>query len=202
MKAPATNQEIEIKLRLRDAGDARKALRRAGFRIRRRRIFESNVIYDTPEHVLRSQGKLLRVRETGHEALLTYKGPPAPGKHKSREELECPLAQTGTFSEILGRLGYVRIFRYEKYRTEFEQENSNGTLTIDETPIGDFMELEGPPDWIDATASALGFTEADYITDSYGRLYMDFRTAHRDLPSDMVFRGRRPAGKLLVTRQE
>jgi adenylate cyclase, class 2 len=182
-----TNQEIEIKLRLPGIDEGKRVLRRAGFRTSRRRVFESNVIYDTPDLALRRQSKLLRVREAGHKALLTYKGPPVAGKHKSREEIECALNQTGPFGDILSRLGLVPVFRYEKYRTEYQQEDAKGTATIDETPIGEFLELEGPPEWIDLTAQELGFTEADYITTSYAGLYLEFRAAHPDVPEDMTF---------------
>ena len=32
--------------------------------------------------------------------------------------------------------------------------NEPGVIELDETPAGDFLELEGPPEWIDATAAA------------------------------------------------
>ena len=42
---------------------------------------------------------------------------------------------------------------------------------LDETPIGTYLELEGPGAWIDATAAELGFAARDYILLSYGTLY-------------------------------
>jgi adenylate cyclase class 2 len=50
-----------------------------------------------------------------------------------------------------------------------------GHLVIDETPIGNYAELEGPPAWIDATVSALGIDPARCITDSYGRLFLSWK---------------------------
>jgi adenylate cyclase class 2 len=79
------------------------------------------------------------------------------------------------------------MFLYEKYRTEYISTIEPGTVTLDETPIGTFLELEGPPDWIDATARRLNFTEADYIVESYGKLYSDYCIKHGLAPADMRY---------------
>jgi len=88
---------------------------------------------------------------------------------------------------ILARLGFNPVFRYEKYRTEYEREPQQGIVTIDETPIGLFAELEGSPAWIDRTAKALGFSEPEYITKSYGRLYLEYCRDNGIEPAQMVF---------------
>ena len=62
-----------------------------------------------------------------------------------------------------------------------------GVVTVDETPIGNFLELEGPAEWIDAKAAALGFTPSDYILESYGRLYLADCERRGVEPSNMVF---------------
>jgi adenylate cyclase class 2 len=121
------------------------------------------------------------------EVTLTYKGPPKNSKHKSREELEIMASDARTLGAILGRLGFQRVFRYEKYRTEF-QRGSTGIVTLDETPIGNYLELEGAPPWIDRTARLLGFTEPDYITLSYGSLYLDWCAREGHEPADMTFK--------------
>jgi adenylate cyclase class 2 len=182
-----SNLEIEIKLRVADATQGRRILDDAGFAVSRERVFEANVLYDTQEGRLRQAGSLLRVRKVNNEALLTFKGPGAAGKHKEREELELVLTDAGTFAEILGRLDMHPVFRYEKYRTEFASPDSGGIATLDETPIGTFLELEGPPGWIDETAASLGFSEQDYILESYGRLYVEWCESNRRPLSDMLF---------------
>ncbi|MEO6910778.1 MAG: adenylate cyclase, partial [Edaphobacter sp.] len=48
-------------------------------------------------------------------------------------------------------------------------------LVIDETPIGNYVELEGPPAWIDQTIAELGIDPATCLTDSYGKLFLDWR---------------------------
>ena len=80
--------ETEIKLALKDARSGRKMLRDAGFVVSCKRVFEANTILDTPELGLRSKSCLLRLREAGPVATVTYKGVPEVGRHKSREELE------------------------------------------------------------------------------------------------------------------
>jgi adenylate cyclase class 2 len=179
--------EIEIKLRVPSASTARRMLQAAGFRILRRRAFEDNVVFDTPDLTLRGSGRLLRVRCAGSAATLTYKGPAAPGKHKSREEIEIGISDAPEAALIFGRLGYRGVFRYQKFRTEYARSRERGIVTLDETPIGCFLEIEGTPRWIDRTARRLGFSEADYITASYGGLYFEQRKEQRDLPPDMVF---------------
>jgi adenylate cyclase class 2 len=183
------NFEVEIKLKVASTRAARRTLQDAGFRILRRRVFEDNVVFDTPELRLRLTGRLLRVRHTGSGATLTYKGPTTPGKHKSREELEIEISDAREATRILGGLSFVAVSRYQKYRTEYGRPRERGIVTLDETPIGCFLEIEGAPGWIDRTARRLGFREADYITTSYGTLYRLYCEANRIEPADMVFPG-------------
>jgi len=181
------NREVEIKLRVSSAPAARRILLAAGFRVEKRRIFEDNIVFDTADLALRRAGKLLRVREAGRDALVTYKGPAAPGKHKSREELEVAVSDGPKTALALERLGFSPVFRYQKYRTEYARTRERGVVTLDETPIGCFLEIEGAPRWIDRTARQLGFQESDYITGSYGGLYLALRQQLPGLPADMVF---------------
>lgn len=179
-------REIEIKVAAADAATARRRLRQAGFRVSRRRVFEANTVFDTPELSLRSTQRLLRVREAGGLVTMTYKGPPSVARHKSREELELEVSAAAPMSAILDRLGFQPVFRYEKYRTEYRRPGSAGVATVDETPVGVYLELEGSPRWIDRTARALGFGERDYITASYGRLYLEWCQRNGVTPGDML----------------
>ena len=108
-------------------------------------------------------------------------------RHKSREELELTLSDAATMAVIFERLGFRPVFRYEKYRTEYRQGRSAGMATLDETPVGLYLELEGSPRWIDRTAREMGFVEQDYITSSYARLYLDWCRKNGKKPSNMVF---------------
>src|SRR5580692_3224140 len=114
--------ETEIKLAMKDgAGPARLLLEKHGYRITRPRTLQSDQVFDFPDRALRQSGKLLRLRSENGGAILTFKGPAlSAGLHKSREELETSAASGGVLEQILGRLGFVTSFRYEKYRTTFQ----------------------------------------------------------------------------------
>ncbi len=163
--------ETEIKLRVENPAAAQALLAAHGFEVLHPRVFERNLVFDTPDLSLRKSSRLLRLREAGGLVTLTFKGPAEAGKHKSREELEIHPDTFDNMQTILERLGYQITFTYDKYRTEFHLPNSPGIATIDETPAGTFMELEGTAEWIDHTAAALGFLESDYVLASYATLY-------------------------------
>jgi len=180
-------REIEIKLAVEDAKTGRGLLRAAGFRVSRRRALETNTAFDTPALALRRAATLLRVRESAGVATITYKGPPEVSRHKSREELELEIPDTAVMRAILERLGFRPVFRYEKYRTEYHARGAGGMATLDETPVGVYLELEGTAAWIDRTARQLGFSPGDYVTSSYARLYLDWCAKSGVEPSHMVF---------------
>jgi len=180
-------REVEVKLPLSSARKGRVLLRAAGFRVSKRRVFEANTLFDTGRRMLRRSGSLLRVRWAGKRGTLTYKGPAAPGKYKDREELEVDTSDPSRLAEMLTRLEFRPAFRYEKYRTEYRRSNEAGVATLDETPVGVFLELEGAPGWINRNARRLGFRESDYITASYYSLYVE-HCRKRGVPAtDMTF---------------
>jgi len=180
--------EIEIKLRLPEKlAKIRRVLRDQGFRVSKSRVHESNVLFDTPQRLLRSHGKLIRVRRVGAHTLLTYKGPSEPGRYKKRREIEMSFPDANALDQILNEIGYHPIFRYEKFRTEYAKAPGTGKVMLDETPVGNFLEIEGSPRWIDSTARLLGFSTDDYITRSYGYLYLAYCRERRTRPKDMLF---------------
>jgi len=181
--------EIEIKLRLPPKlGKIRRVLHAAGFHIEKPRVHESNVLFDNVKRTLRKHGKLIRLRRVGPHRLLTYKGPAEPSRYKKRLEIEIDLHDGVGIEEILTHLGYRPVFRYEKFRTEYVKPRVAGKVLLDETPIGNYLEIEGSPRWIDRTARALGFKPGDYITRSYGYLYLAYCRERRIAPRDMLFK--------------
>lgn len=183
--------EIEIKLRLPGKlGKIRRRLRALGFRMTTRRALESNILFDNSKRTLRKHGKLIRVRITNGRRVLTYKGPAEPSKYKKRPELEIDLPNGASIEAIFTHMGYRPVFRYEKFRTEYANSSAAGKVLLDETPIGNFFEIEGTPRWIDHTARLLGFSPADYITRSYGYLYLAHCRERRIRPKNMLFKKR------------
>lgn len=179
--------ETEVKIRIGEASEVVERIRRTGFELSVGRLFEANTLYDKPNQELKEAGMLLRLREVGDKHVITWKGKVQPGPHKTRPEIETTLGSGEVLGQILERLGFQRSFRYEKFRTEFRKAGAEGVITVDETPIGNFIELEGPGEWIDSTARELGFTEKQYILESYGRLYLEDCERRGVKPVNMTF---------------
>lgn len=181
--------ETEIKFRVADVAELGKRLGTIGFREQTPRAFESNVLYDTVDRRLRMRTEILRVRSYAGKWTLTHKrlpdAGPAEDAHKHRVETETEVSDGDALKEVFGSLGLVPVFRYEKWRTEWS--DAEGHCVIDETPVGNFAELEGSPDWIDRTAARLGVEGSEYMTLSYGRLFEQWCAEHGSSARDLTF---------------
>lgn len=201
-RVPKPSREIEIKLRI---ADRRALLARLGElgAICEGRVHEMNTLYDTRERTLMRKGQLLRIRierradypeaKASHttqkleSALLTFKGPVrlrnsgaarSQGKYKIREEQEVRAADGDQLAVILEALGLLPSFRYEKYRSTYRLPAiKNVALELDETPVGDFLEVEGARASIDRAAALLGYRPSDYLTKSYWDLFQEYRNS-------------------------
>jgi len=180
------------------------------------RVHEENVIFDTPQGGLAKYGQLLRIRTETPEVrgksknsgpkqrvVLTFKQPLSRTAeadtessptfpYKVREEIEVEVAEAGNLSKIFEGLGMAGWFRYEKYRTTFRMPASkpwakNLLIELDETPIGTFVELEGPAPAIDLAALELGYSKRDYVLKNYLRLYLEDCRQKGEQPSHMLF---------------
>jgi adenylate cyclase, class 2 len=180
------------------------------------RVHEWNVIFDTPEGGLAKHGQLLRIRIETRErksksskgvqrkrTVLTFKRSIVSetagsgiekerGSHNVREEIEVEVADAAILSKVFEGLGMRGWFRYEKYRTTFRLPGSKAwakglLIELDETPIGTFVELEGPPAAIDRAALELGYSKRDYILKNYLVLYVEECRRLGKVPSDLVF---------------
>ncbi len=190
-----SNREVEIKFRIDDLSSLSSKLQSEGFRLVTPSTHEMNILYDAPGGKIRRQGAILRLREYGPKRTLTYKGKKAsrPGRHKSRREMETTVANGEAMANILLAQGFRPSFCYEKNRTEWS--DSTGHVVVDETPIGNFGEIEGPPQWIDAVAQKLGISLAQYITASYAELFLDWKRRTKSKAEDMTFKAVRPRGR-------
>lgn len=188
-------REIEIKLPIGDLPGILRRLQVIGAR-RVGRVFEQNTLFDTLDEYFRRHQSILRVRvedadprwkpqrdrsrKSGCESLLTFKCPAesprrgrrmAQSRYKERQEIEYRLRDARRFGRLLEKLGLRAWFRYEKYRTQYRLPDAVLHIDVDETPIGTFLELEGPRRSIDRVAKALGYSTRDYISASYLELY-------------------------------
>jgi adenylate cyclase class 2 len=91
---------------------------------------------------------------------------------------------------ILRGLQFEPVFRYEKFRAEWEGER--GHVVLDETPIGNFAEIEGTGEWIDEVARDLGVTSKDYITETYAGLFFSWKRRTNSQAEEMTFAAVKP----------
>lgn len=201
-------REREIKLRIEDLPGLRRRLANLGARIAKPRLHERNALFDTAARALASGEQLLRVRtelpvgrgrKDAPRSVVTFKRPlarsgsPESGeRHKVREEIELEVSDAKALATIFQGLGMSRWFQYEKFRTTFRLPASKGwarglLMELDETPIGVFLELEGPASAIDRAAKALGFEKRDYILANYMVLYREDCRRRGENPQDMLF---------------
>jgi adenylate cyclase class 2 len=145
------------------------------------RVFEDNLLLDDEVFTLRRSGRVLRLRRSGGAAVLTFKG---PGQEvagvKSRAEVETGVADADAIERLLAGIGLLPRFRYQKYRETYRL--ADVEIVIDETPIGTFLEIEGPAEGIHGAAAALGYARSDYVLLSYPALH-----AAAGGTGDMVF---------------
>jgi len=181
-----SSNEIEIKFRIENARDLDRRLQKSGFRLITPRTHEINTLYDLPNKSLRQRGELLRLRKYGSEWVLTHKAKGKVGRHKTRVETETKIEDGAKMDAILRALGFAPTFRYEKFRAEWS--DGKGHVVVDQTPIGEFGEIEGPSRWIDRTAKLLQILPSDYITATYTELFFQWKNRTQSPASEMTFK--------------
>jgi predicted adenylyl cyclase CyaB len=210
-----SDNEIEIKLPVTDVPALRRRLNQLNARLISPRTHEFNTLYDTPKKNLARRGQLIRIRveqpasPSGREhrpppteAVLTYKGPAQHAssgrptndrakkkdRYKVREEIEITISDGERMSRILSALGLRPQFQYEKFRTTYALPRLRDLkIEFDETPIGTFLELEGSRSAINRVARLLGYSSSQYITQTYGDLYIADSSARGYKPTNMLF---------------
>ena len=183
----SSSHEVEIKFRIAEIEGIVARLRQLGFQQVTPRTLEMNTLFDLPGQPLRGRGDVLRLRQYGETWVLTHKtkSQSESGPHKTRIETETRVDNGEKMEAILRALQFSPSFRYEKFRAEWK--GSNGHVVIDETPIGTFGEIEGPPEWIDSVARDLKIDRKDYITETYAGLFNSWRRRTKSAAQEMTF---------------
>ena len=183
----ASTHEIEIKFRVSNLDSLIVRLRELKLKEVTPRTHEMNVLFDLPGRPLRSRGELLRLRKYGESWVLTHKArsKEESGPHKTRVETETRVENGEKMEAILRALHFDPCFRYEKFRAEWNDEH--GHVVIDETPIGNFGEIEGPAEWIDSIAGRLGIPRSDYIAETYAGLFFSWKRVTSSPAEEMTF---------------
>lgn len=132
---------------------------------------ETNLLFDTPDGMLRAGGVLLRLRQTGSLVKMTVKQRIEASGVKGRREHETSLDACLPEAEaLLGALGFTRVARYGKHRETWRL--PCGVMAcLDTLSFGRFLELEAEsPDDVFAAAERLGLDPKDGLTEGYAGL--------------------------------
>ena len=178
------DQEIEVKFLLKDYSALMQKISDLQLACSQERIHEFNLRYDLPDGSLVAKKQVLRLRKDT-QARLTFKGPGIMEQDVlTRKEIEVEVSDFDATNRLLEALGYQVIMMYEKFRSNYLMDKL--VLSVDETPLGLFIELEGEsPAQVRRAADALGVDWDARINLSYSALLNIFNqsTGHtfRDL---------------------
>lgn len=188
--------ERELKLPLTEPAEVQQTVEQEGAQIVLARHWERNWVLDRGDELLLSYS-LLRVRDRWDEtggalgAVVTMKKPlqAADDGVKERLEHELTVADAGAAIRLFAQLEYRVVRRYHKVRTAWSLDEHE--IVLDETPIGAWLEIEGPDP--PRVARRLHLPEAGDMR-SYLSIYEAARAECPDLPCDMIFEGAHPPG--------
>lgn len=179
-------QEIEVKFYVRRLESVGETIESIGGIIVQPRISETNLRFDTPDHELERDFRVLRLRKDS-AARMTYKG---PGSYRdgvrSRQEIEFEVSDFDAARAFLQALGYRVSMIYEKFRTVYRLGEVD--VALDELPYGKFIEIEGPnAEVIHQASDRLGLNWDASAPGSYAVLFEALRR-RMNLPfRDLIF---------------
>lgn len=171
-------QETEVKIYIQNLDSVRQMLESIQAECVQDRVHERNTRYDNSNASLTSRGAVLRLRED-NGVVLTFKEPGFIERGIiSREELEVEVSDFAIMEAILEKFGYQPAMLYEKYRTIYELDGVY--IMLDELPFGNFVEIEGDSNRIEAVMEKLGLADVERLADSYSKLF-DYVKHHLEL---------------------
>lgn len=166
--------EIEVKIEVNDPKAIKEKILSSGAKLEKGRSLEENTLYDFPSQPLYKKRQALRLRKINKKFYLTFKETLQKSrKFKVREEYETEVKNGREFQKILKGLNLKPTFSYKKYRSLFRKKGLK--ICLDETTVGNFLELEGPREHIVRFASALGFSPKEFIKLDYIQLIKNKR---------------------------
>lgn len=141
--------EVELKFQLADAPAIQRQLAELGAQAGRA-VKQRDVYFRHPSRDFTQTGEAFRMRVTGDETRITYKGPVIDTQAKVRQEIELPVGRNATDAAtleiVLILLGFTPVRPVEKTRVPHHLEWEGRTLeiTLDTVAeLGTFLEIEG-----------------------------------------------------------
>lgn len=140
--------EVEQKFRIDDPAEMRKRLAALGA-VEQGSIRQVDGYYAHPNRDFAATDEALRIRLSGDQSFITYKGPKLDSTTKTRHEIDLPLgggqAAADGFAQLLLALGFRPVGEVKKSRTTslIPRGEWHIEAAIDEVDgIGTFIELE------------------------------------------------------------
>lgn len=179
------NREIEVKIKIDNLKELKDRILKLNPK-QEGKSFDEDVYYDYDDRRIRNADKVFRLR---NNKIVAFKGPQTGKKVMDREEIEMEV-DGDKFREIMSKLGIKPIRKKQKYRETFKFDE--GEVLIDETPIGNYLEIEGPEEFIINMTKKLGFSEKDHIIKTYSQLGREYYKKKK-VPFDgnMVFKDKK-----------
>ena len=175
--------ERELKFGPVDHEELRESLRSLEAESQGPPALEDNWIFDSNGE-LTGRGSLLRLRTDRSGSRIAFKGPATFERRvKIRTEFETGVDDVDQIRSILEALGYSLIRRYQKYREEWLL--GSVVISLDHTPIGDYVEFEGSG--CEKVAERSGLDPSQAERRNYLRLYEDYLKSHPEAPENMIF---------------
>jgi adenylate cyclase class 2 len=175
----ALETEVKIRITQEDLEGVRARLTQLGANCLSPRGEEKNTLFDFPDRNLETTGCAVRLRTYGETTTLTFKGEiQEDPRFKKRQELETHVDDPEAMIKVLEGLGMHICFEYSKIREVYalSVDQEQAEICLDETPVGTFVEIEGPEDAIEALASQLGWTPDSFIRRNYVEMYLEARS--------------------------
>ena len=169
-----TETELKVRLSSTDFQDIRKILRSIGGKTRTANQVENNILFDYTDNRLQKSGCALRLRSYNGIFLLTFKGKVQGNTFlKKRSEIQTPVSHFKRMKDLLQQIGLHPKFLYSKKREIWVlgKESDTVEISLDPTPFGFFLEIEGREKAILKASDLLGINFEDAITESYVTLY-------------------------------
>lgn len=172
--------ETEVKIKIDAVEPIKQKLLEMKAELYKKRALQTDIYFGNK--TMKKKGQIMKIRDN---ALLIYKGPSQKKNNiRSNEEIEIMVDNAVHLKQLLEQLDYLQYWKKERYRESYLVNMTQ--ICIDETPMGNFIEIEGKKDSIIDIAKHLGFSQKNFIADSYSQLWEEFAKKNKR-KGDMVF---------------
>jgi len=181
-----SEMELEVKFWVPNFTEIENKLKHLSARLVQPRTYEKNLRLDTHDRKLTTQHEVLRLRwDTA--ARCTYKGKSVQEQGiQKRVEIEFEVSNFDAALHLFQALGYETVMIYEKYRTTYQYNSI--TITLDEMPFGNFIEIEGESgETIQQCSELLGLDWERRILFSYAEIFERIKKQYQLSFRDLTF---------------